>query len=246
MQAFFTRREAMAAASAAGLSLLFRAEARSDSTATAFGTVFEDERGTGERRSNSKGIAGVVVSNGADVAITDGDGRWRLPVADGDTIFVVKPSGWTTPIEPGTNLPLFYYHYAPTGTPDSLGLRYAGLAPSGPLPESIDFPLRRTDEPQGFDALLFADPQPESSAELDFVRDDVVAQAASVPAAFGITLGDIMFDDLSMYERYKRILGAIGVPWYNCCGNHDMNFEVRARDDYGDTHRQVFLLEVTA
>ena len=47
---------------------------------TAQGVVFEDADGTGKRGAASKGVAGVMVSNGRDVALTDADGRWRLPV----------------------------------------------------------------------------------------------------------------------------------------------------------------------
>ncbi len=240
MHHLLTRREAMLAASAAGLSLALETAHAAAPPAMARGTVFDDAAGDGKRRAGSKGIAGVMVSNGEDVVLTDADGRWRLPVADGDAVFVVKPSGWMTPTEPGTNLPRFYYHYAPTGTPESLGLRYPGLPPTGPLPDSIDFPLRRAHEPASFEALLLTDPQPESAAELEFVRDDVVAQAASVPAAFGITLGDIMFDDLSLYERSNRIVGTIGLPWYNCCGNHDMNFEAPDNRFSRETYKRHF------
>jgi hypothetical protein len=45
-----------------------------------------------------------------------------------------------------------------------------------------------------------------------------------------------MFDDLSYYPRYNRIVGSIGLPWFNCPGNHDMNLEApddtRSRDTY--------------
>src|SRR5260370_642709 len=85
-----------------------------------------------------------------------------------------------TPLQAATNLPLFYCQYAPQGTPESLGLRYPGLEPTGQLRDGIDFALRQASEPSRFDVLLFTDPQPESEAELDFVRDDVVAQAERV------------------------------------------------------------------
>src|SRR5690348_10493827 len=92
----------------------------------------------------------------------------------------------------------------PPVTPARLGLRFQGLEPS-PLPESIDFALRRRDEPERFNAILFTDPQPESLAEIGYIRDDVVAGTAGVDAAFGITHGGVMFDDLAHYERYNRI-----------------------------------------
>src|SRR5262249_30309857 len=86
--------------------------------------------------------------------------------------------------------------------------------------------LKKADEPQKFDVLLFTDPQPESAAEVDFIRDDVVAGLiGNHAAAFGITAGDIMFDDLSLYSRLNGIIGQVGVLWYNIGGNHDFNFE---------------------
>jgi hypothetical protein len=52
-----------------------------------------------------------------------------------------------------------------------------------------------------------------------------VGGLTGIEAAFGITAGDIMFDDLSLYGRYNRIIGQIGLPWWNVDGNHDLNFE---------------------
>jgi hypothetical protein len=181
-----------------------------------------------------------MVSNGRDVVLTDAEGRWSLPVEDGDAIFVIKPTGWATPLAPETNLSMFSRLHQPDGTPASLGLRYAGIAPTGPLPASIDFALRRQTEPTRFDVILFTDPQPESLAELGYVRDDVVAQVAGIDAAFGITTGDLMFDDLSMYPRSNRIIGSVGLPWYNVCGNHDMNYEAPDNRYSRETFKRYF------
>ena len=67
----------------------------------ASGVVFEDggRNGAGARPGDP-GIAGVLVSNGREVVTTDADGRWRLPVVDGDSIFVIKPPNWSTPLGP--------------------------------------------------------------------------------------------------------------------------------------------------
>jgi hypothetical protein len=53
--------------------------------------------------------------------------------------------------------------------------------------------LVKTEEPKRIDVVLFADP-PESQAEIDFIRDDVVNGMIGVEAAVGITAGDNMFD----------------------------------------------------
>ena len=225
-----TRRAVLAAAAAQAL---VAGTARAQDAARASGSVYEDIGAHGP------GLPDVMVSNGRDVVRTDADGRWHLPVRAGDTLFVIKPPGFATPIDPATQLPRFAYNFLPEGTPP-LGQRFAGLAPTGPLPDSVDFPLRRQEESPQFDVLLFTDPQPESLAEVGYVRDDVVATVAGVPAAFGITHGDLMFDDLSFYGRYNAIVGSVGRPWYNCCGNHDMNLEAPDNTHSRDTFKRTF------
>jgi hypothetical protein len=239
-----TRRMALAGIAAASIAAS-RAEADSTTppaagTVTAQGSVFEDADGSGRRQASSAGVPNVMVSNGRDVVTTDAEGRWALAVREGDSIFVIKPTGWMTPLAPETHLPQFSYIYQPQGTPESLGLRYPGIAPTGPLPASIDFPLRRRPEPTRFNVLLFTDPQPESLNELGYVRDDVVAQAVGIAASFGITTGDIMFDDLSAYARSNRIVGTLGLPWYNCCGNHDMDYEAPDNTFSRETYKGVY------
>ena len=216
------RRTLMFAATAAGLGLATEADAET-APVTAKGSVFE-RTDTGR-----KGVPEILVSNGKDVTVTDADGSWALPVDVGESLFVIKPTGWTTPVDPDTQLARFAYLHSPDGTSESLHFRFAGVAPTGPLPDSIDFELRRQREETRFDALLLTDPQPESVAELGYVRDDVVAQLGAFPAAFAIAHGDLMFDDLAFYDRFNRMVGSVGLPWHACPGNHDMNYE--APDD---------------
>ncbi len=155
-------------------------------------------------------------------------------------IFAIKPTDHSVLLDEATRLPRFSYIYQPDGTPAVLDLLYPGLAPTGPLPASVDFGLIKAKEPRRFNAVLFADPQPESHAEIDFIRDDVVNGLIGVEAAFGITAGDIMFDDLSLYGRYNRIVGQIGLPWWNIGGNHDLNFEAPNSRYSRETYKRVF------
>ena len=207
--------------------------------ALASGLVFEDRNRTGRRGADNRGIAGVLVSNGRDVVRTDAEGRWRLPVADGDSVFVIKPPHWSTPLGVG-GVPRFSRLHQPEGTAHDIPWRHAGVAGTGALPAAIDFPLTRQEESARFEALLFADTQPANDTELGYLRDDIVAGALGSKAAFGINHGDVVFDDLSLYPRYLQILGATGIPWHHCPGNHDINSE--ARDDRGsrETWKRVF------
>ena len=202
--------------------------------------VFEDKDGSGLSGVANPGISGVLVSNGRDVVVTGPDGRYTLPLPDDATIFVIKPVGFIPPVEPLTNLPRFYRHHYPKGSPAELNLRFDGLAPTGPLRASVDFPLRRQEEPGTFNVVLVTDPQPETGAEVDFVREDLIQALAGVDAQFGLTAGDIMFDDLSLYPRSNAIMGTIGLPWWNVGGNHDLNFEAPNRKHSRETFKRVF------
>lgn len=165
----------------------------------------------------------MLVSNGCDVVRTSDDGSWQLPVADGDTLFVVKPPDWEVPRT--TAIPSFYRHHRPHGTPASLGLAYPGLDPTGTIKQPIDFPLRRSPEQRGFEALLLADVQPANETELGYFRQETLAAIAKSQAAFVINHGDVMGDVLSLFPRYRDAISATGLPWHHCPGNHDMNLE---------------------
>ncbi|MEM9623242.1 MAG: calcineurin-like phosphoesterase family protein [Pseudomonadota bacterium] len=204
---------------------------------TAQGRVFVDTNQNGVLDAGEAGVAGVRVSNGEEVTITDDEGDYSISVDEQTVLFITKPRGYATPVN-GHMLPQFYYIHQPAGSPP--GLRYAGIAPTGALPDAINFPLIQRTEPARFEAILFADTQPQTTRELDYIRDDVVAELIGTDAAFGMTMGDILFDDLSMFPRYNALIAQIGVPWYNVPGNHEINFA--AADDEGslETFKRFF------
>jgi len=235
-----TRRDTLLLGLASAAAALSGGSALSQATAEASGIVFEDRDGTGKVGPSNPGLPDVFVSNGREVVATDSSGNWRLPAPSPCVFFVIKPAGFTPPIDTLTGSPRFYYLHSPDGSPASLDLTFAGIAPTGPLPASIDFPLARQSEPERFDVVLFTDPQPESEVEVDFIREDVIEALSGTTAKFGLTAGDIMFDDLSLYDRYNRIIGTIGLPWWSVGGNHDLNFEAPDRVLSRETFKRVY------
>ncbi len=201
------------------------------------GVVFDDANGNGRRDRGEQGIANVRVSNQYNIAVTDEDGRWTLPY-DEDTIFyVVKPRGWMTPVN-DQMLPQFYYIHKPGGSPD---VRFGGVDPTGDLPDSIDFPLRRQKEPDQFSALFFGDTQVRNATEVDYLMRDIIEPLVGTKeASFGVTLGDLVFDDLSVFEPYNGAIAMIGLPWYNVLGNHDINYDVRTDKFSDETFERIY------
>ncbi len=202
----------------------------------AVGVVFDDRNCNGQRDSGEPGIGGVSVSNGLDVVVTDSRGRFVIPVDDDTVIFVIKPSGWMTPLSK-QNSPRFYYVHKPNGSPS---LEFAGVDPTGPLPDSIDFPLHRQNEPKRFRAILFGDPQPASKQDVYYLAHDIVEELVGYDASFGVSLGDIVGNKLDLFQPVNEVIGHIGLPWYSVIGNHDINFDA-SEDKYSDeTYERVY------
>ena len=194
------------------------------------GVVFHDTDGSGHRTPEKAGIAGVLVSNGRQIVRTAADGRYELPVGERAEIFVIKPSGWMVPVS-ALQLPQFYYLHRPTGSPamgkpEDADYIFPNVAPTGPLPASIDFPLRPQREPEKFRVLVFGDTQPGNEVQLDWMARDTIAELQGVKdVAFGLTVGDLVnVGRLQFLCRVNELQAMIGVPWLNVPGNHDLNF----------------------
>ena len=203
----------------------------------ASGTVYDDQNRNGKRDDGEPGLSGVAVSNQKEVVQTDAEGRWELPHDDDTILFVIKPRGWAAPLN-ADKTPQFYYIHKPAGSPEDL--RYKGVAPTGDLPESIDFALHKSEEPDKFKAIFFGDPQPSSIDQVDYIAHDVIAELIGTDAKFGVTLGDIMFDRLELFKPSNANLALVGIPWYNVVGNHDLNFDSETDAGSDETFHRFF------
>ncbi|MGC4032399.1 MAG: calcineurin-like phosphoesterase C-terminal domain-containing protein [Tepidisphaeraceae bacterium] len=249
MDADLSRRDLLGRALAVGAGAVLLpaiqapAAAADEATETARGIVFDDDAGTGKRSAGSKGIEGVLVSNGRDVVRTDAAGKYALPVKDGDVIFVIKPAGWMTPLNE-YNLPTFYYFHRPAGSPqwkpknwqdlDPIWF-YKGSKPTGPLPASIDFPLRRREELDEFKVVIFGDTQISHDRQIEWMSRDTLAELVGTSGvAFGLSLGDLVNVGLCyLFEPLNQMQAKTGFPWYVVPGNHDQNL-VTPNDELAD------------
>ena len=195
-------------------------------TNQARGTVYLDVNENGQFDPDEKGIEGVKVSNGIDVVKTNAQGKYVISLPEKSTLFISKPAQYSVPLNE-VKLPQFYYHYYPDGTPKVAAWKWAVIGPTGPLPETIDFPLLTQTVADTFKAMGFADPQTATHEELDMMRKDIIDQLFGNPyeARFGLVAGDIVNDNLALYERHNRLMAHIGIPMWNVPGNHDLNKE---------------------
>jgi hypothetical protein len=205
------------------------------------GVVYDDANKNRTHDASEKGLPNVRVSNGRDITTTDANGRYELTIDDDDVVFVIKPRNWMTPVN-AQQIPQFSYVHKPNGSPK--GLKYPGVEPTGPLPASVDFPLYAHPEPDTFKALIFGDTQPRDVEEAEFVAHDVVEPLArqnqDLGATMGVTLGDVVFNDLSVFQPLTQAVSLLGLPWYNVPGNHDTNQDVDDDTHSTETWQRVF------
>lgn len=182
-------------------------------------SVFLDANGNGRRDAREHGVPGVAVSNGVRITHTDARGRFSIDAEAGQPVFVIKPAGFDA------------------------ARRSDGLPDTWSDSECRDFPLtgRRAARREDLAVLIFGDPQPKSQRDVGYYERDIVAPLRGRPAArLGISLGDLVNDDLSLYPALKAVDASLGLPWLHAPGNHDLNFD--APTDEGSLHgfRQAF------
>ncbi len=209
------------------------------------GTVYFDANDNGVHDDSDCGVAGIGVSNGTDIVRTDQDGHYAIDVADGQTVFVIKPAGYDFP-RGANKLPVFWRNHAPAGSPP---LKYGGIAPTGALPASLDFalvPVLRDHATTPLDVLLFGDPQPKDLVDVGYFRRDIVEPIiAKTPrgkqaAWLGLSLGDNVSDDLALYPALNRVIASLRTPWLPVAGNHDQDTDAPDDAHATDTFRATF------
>ena len=171
---------------------------------------------------NGAPLSGVVVSDGILSCKTDSDGEFRM---DSDLtkvkfISVSTPDGYKAPVK--NALPIFYK-------------RISDLTAVSGTYRNIEF---RLDKMSGSSAAIVfvADPQPRGrlatwdkiayhSLDLaDELYADIKAHVSTLgKETVGIVLGDVVHENMSLYENYINSIAGLNLPLYNVIGNHDHN-----------------------
>lgn len=186
------------------------------------GYVYEDLNGNLKRDKKEPGISGALVSDGCQVVCTDENGHWEMDVNGHCVIFLIKPKGYISPTNEKGQPESWYIHKV-NGSPV---MKFKGSEPTGPLPKSLDFALKKYEDPRDFSFFIFGDPQPYTMKEMEWFDKGIVEEASKVQGpSFGISLGDICGERMDMYPEYLDVMKKMNRPWYNVIGNHDRNYD---------------------
>jgi hypothetical protein len=76
----------------------------------------------------------------------------------------------------------------------------------------------------------------------------VIAELIGTEAAFGVTAGDVVYDDLTLYPRRNRLFARIGNPIALQCGGTPKTYYITSRDkaSYSRTPREAALVTTSA
>ena len=210
------------------------------------GVVWEDLNGNGRIDPGEKPLAGIKLSDGVRLVSTDAQGRYRLPFVEGRTVFVIKPASHVLPMR-ADGLPDFWIHTRATPGPT---LKFGGI-PVGTA-TCRDFGLRVAKpsprRQQRLGVVVMADPQTKSLRDVDFYQRDIIDSLKRETAIdmghsfggfyfnglagdLGLSLGDIVHDDLSLYPAMTAATTRLAVPWLHVAGNHDLDFDAASDED---------------
>ncbi|SDU73543.1 calcineurin-like phosphoesterase C-terminal domain-containing protein [Jiangella alkaliphila] len=202
------------------------------------GTVFNDRDRDSHHDRNERGLRGVEVSNGRDVVTTDSRGRYQLPVHDNMTVFVTQPAGYQVPVD-DSNVAQFHYNHLPAGSPE---LRYGGIEPTGPIPDAVNFPLvesRLTDD-SDLNCIIAGDLQTYNITEVEYARKGAIRDLSrrdDYQGCGSLFVGDVVGDDLSLYDEVKGLTAQTNGPARFLPGNHDLDFDATTAEHSFDTFR---------
>lgn len=185
---------------------------------------------TGLVLANGKGLKGVVVSDGYSVVQTDKRGRYSLsPHAEALALFVSTPAGYDFNNRDGISR--HYYLLQDVNTGQDINFQLSALG--------------KADDEHSF--IIWADPQVRNARDVKKMMDESVPcvkkYLATLPPQtliHGITVGDIAWDDLKLFEDYNKAVAQMDIPFFQCLGNHDMDYRKGGDETSDDTFQLTY------
>ena len=184
----------------------------------------------GKVLSKGKGIKGVIISDGFTVTATDAKGKYELePHQNARTIFVSTPAGYAFKNE--KNIARQYRHLNEIDKKTELDFELE--------------PLDRNDDEHEF--IVWADPQVKNAKDVFKMMNEsvpdvqrFVAAAGAGTLMHGITVGDIVWDEHQLFAAYDRAVEQMGIPFFQCLGNHDMDVNNGTEEESDDTFQKTY------
>jgi len=175
--------------------------------------------------------AGVAVSDGRAVVRTDADGVYELLTStERGFVQLVLPGDVAAPV-------------SQAGTVDFYRPLVADAR--GEMVSRFDLSSLQTAADRHA-LLLMADPQVQNDHDLARLHAEAVPALGRAVRQYsdrhcvGVAAGDIMYDDLSLFDQWERALRDAGLPGFQVIGNHDADAAARTDRDSSAPFRRRF------
>ncbi|PWJ38499.1 calcineurin-like phosphoesterase C-terminal domain-containing protein [Sediminitomix flava] len=199
------------------------------------GCIYEDVNHNGLKDPSEKGISNVRVSNGIDVHVSDQTGNYELELLEGQTFFVIKPTGYQLPTDE-FNISEAYFHYYPKKS-ESL---YAETIPQQEeAPQSFDIPLYKHEENKEFSMAMIGDTQARFQRQVNYAHQ--IAEELLYEELEGAAiLGDIGDDNAMIFPAFQQLFKQFGTQIYPVAGNHDRNYDSQIKGNEFNSFKKAF------
>lgn len=172
----------------------------------------------GKLSARGKGISNVAVSDGKYIYYTDSSGNFEFKT-DRSFVFFSYPSGYRFNILENGSVDFF----RKLDFGKAINEVHFELTPNPNSEKSHHF-------------ITIADPQVQSAGEADqFIKESCSDLRKTVerlqdPNTFGIGLGDLVFDEFELFEKYNQGIKSTGIPFFQVLGNHDIDLQARGNE----------------
>lgn len=189
---------------------------------SSFASPLTTQKVRGRVTGNGKKLANVTVSDGFSVVTTNSKGRFELPYhRAAKFVFVSIPSGYAFPQE------------------NNIARHFQLLREGGEGEYNFDLiPLTSDDSKHNF--IVWADPQVKDDADVAMMMTQSVPDVQKLVKSMGqdalihgIGAGDLIWDVHPLFVRYNDAVAAMGIPFFQVIGNHDMDYN-KGGDDVSD------------
>ena len=196
------------------------------------GAVFDDRNGNGIQDKGEKGLRNIPVSNGDTIVVTNRDGRYVLPVVDGCSVFPILPADYTLPTSRVVNAGFQYF-----GEVEGGGLKVDGgrlNVEGGRLNVEggrLNFALQKKPVNRRFRLNAIGDVQVSNYQELEYATRTLwpeLLQPSTIhhsPSTIHLFLGDLVNNNLSLYEDLRTLMEQLPQPTWTVLGNHDRDVD---------------------
>ena len=165
---------------------------------------------------SGKGIAGVVVNDGISFTKTDAQGAWSL-VSDttrSKFVSISVPASCVLPQQDGL-----------------AGDYYISVRALAQAEGKHDFVLaKRKEVEERFHYIAISDPQVRNARQMKRWRQETVPDLKEVIDSLkqsrevvAMTLGDLVWDNMPLFDEYQESVKNTGAVFFQCIGNHDFD-----------------------